>query len=105
VWWNVVGVSGEINVVIFLYAEGGGRMFLGDGVNFCHLLRLDIAEGGRQLAHYSVCRLRRVDQNYLESFEMWCRRRKEKIIWIGRVKCEEVACYERSRRSGISNKR
>jgi hypothetical protein len=77
--------------------------FLETAVNFCHFLRLDIAEGGRQLAHYRVCRFRKVDQNYLESFEMWCRRRKEKIIWISSVKCEGIAFYEGSRRSGISN--
>ena len=33
---------------------------------------------------------RRVDQKYLESFEMWCWRRMEKISWTDRVKNEEV---------------
>jgi len=34
--------------------------------------------------------LRAADQNYLESFEMWCWRRMEKIIWIDHVRNEEV---------------
>jgi hypothetical protein len=34
--------------------------------------------------------LRKIDQKYLESFEMWCRRRTEKISWTDRVRNEEV---------------
>jgi hypothetical protein len=34
--------------------------------------------------------LRKVDQNYLESFEVWCWRRMEKISWTYRVRNEEV---------------
>ena len=34
--------------------------------------------------------LRKVDQKYLESFEMWCCRRMEKISWTDRVRNEEV---------------
>jgi hypothetical protein len=34
--------------------------------------------------------LRKVDQKYLESFEMWCWRRNEKISWTDRVRNEEV---------------
>jgi len=34
--------------------------------------------------------LRAVDQKHLESFEMWCWRRMEKIRWIGHVRNEEV---------------
>jgi hypothetical protein len=34
--------------------------------------------------------LRKIDQKYLESFEMWCWRRMEKIIWTDRVRNEEV---------------
>jgi hypothetical protein len=34
--------------------------------------------------------LREVDQKYLESFEMWCWRRMEKISWTDRVRNEEV---------------
>jgi hypothetical protein len=33
--------------------------------------------------------LRAVDQKHLESFEMWCWRRMEKIIWIDHVRNEE----------------
>ena len=34
--------------------------------------------------------LRAADQNYLESFEMWCWRRMEKIGWTDHVRNEEV---------------
>jgi hypothetical protein len=34
--------------------------------------------------------LRKVDQKYMGSFEMWCWRRKEKISWTDRVGNEEV---------------
>jgi hypothetical protein len=34
--------------------------------------------------------LRKIDHKYLESFEMWCWRRKEKISWTDRVRNEEV---------------
>ena len=32
----------------------------------------------------------KVDQKYLESFEVWCWRRMEKISWTDRVRNEEV---------------
>jgi hypothetical protein len=32
----------------------------------------------------------KVDQKYLESFDMWCWRRAEKISWTDRVRNEEV---------------
>jgi hypothetical protein len=34
--------------------------------------------------------LRAVDQKHLESFEMWCWRRMEKISWTGHVRNEDV---------------
>ena len=34
--------------------------------------------------------LREVDQKSLESFEMWCWRRMEKISWTDRVRNEEI---------------
>jgi hypothetical protein len=43
--------------------------------------------------------LRKVDQKYVESFEMWCWRRMEKISWTDRVRNEEVT---ESRRREIS---
>jgi hypothetical protein len=42
-------------------------------------------------------KLRAVDQKYLESFEMWCWRRMEKISWTSKMK---KYCLE-SRRRGI----
>jgi hypothetical protein len=44
----------------------------------------------------AVCRaetwtLWKVDQKYVESFEMWCWRRMEKIGWTYRVKNEELS--------------
>jgi hypothetical protein len=35
--------------------------------------------------------LQKVDQKYLESFEMWCWKRMEKISWIDHVRKEEVS--------------
>jgi hypothetical protein len=43
---------------------------------------------------------RKVDQKYLESFEMWCWRRMEKISRTDRVRNEKY--YIESRRRGIS---
>jgi len=37
-----------------------------------------------------VWTLRKVDQKYIESFEMWCWRRMEKISWTYRVKNEDI---------------
>ena len=34
--------------------------------------------------------LRAADQKYLESFEMWCRRRMDKISWTYHVRNENV---------------
>ena len=34
--------------------------------------------------------LRKVDQKYLESFEIWCWRRMEKISWTDRVSNDKV---------------
>ena len=34
--------------------------------------------------------LRAADQKHLESFEMWCRRRMEKMSWTDHVRNEEV---------------
>jgi hypothetical protein len=41
----------------------------------------------------------KVDQKYLVSFEMWCRRRIEKISWTDRVRNEY---YREPRKRGIS---
>jgi hypothetical protein len=35
-------------------------------------------------------KIRKVDKKYLKSFEMWCWRRMEKIIWTDRVKNEHA---------------
>ena len=34
--------------------------------------------------------LQKLDQKYIESLEMWCWRRKEKISWTDRVKNDEI---------------
>ena len=44
--------------------------------------------------------LRAADQKYLDSFEMWCWRRMEKISWTDHVRNEEVLLESMSR--GIS---
>jgi hypothetical protein len=43
--------------------------------------------------------LRKVDQKYLESFEMWCWRRMEKISWTDRVRNEEVLHRDKEERN------
>jgi hypothetical protein len=50
------------------------------------------------VANMSVS-LRKVDQMYVGSFEMWCWRRTGKISWTNRVKNEVL---QRARRRGIS---
>jgi hypothetical protein len=42
--------------------------------------------------------LRAVDQKHLESFEMWCWRRMEKISWIDHVENEEVLLRVKEKR-------
>jgi hypothetical protein len=37
-----------------------------------------------------IWRLWNVDQKYIESFEIWCRRSMEKVSWTDRVRNEEV---------------
>ena len=43
--------------------------------------------------------LRAVDQKHLESFEMWCWRRMEKISWTDHVKNEEVLLKVKEQRN------
>jgi hypothetical protein len=43
--------------------------------------------------------LRAVDQKHLESFEMWCRRRMEKISWIDYVRNEDVLLRVKEQRN------
>ena len=43
--------------------------------------------------------IRAVDQKHLESFEMWCWRRMEKINWTDRVRNEEVLLRVKEQRN------
>jgi len=43
--------------------------------------------------------LRAVDQKHLESFEMWCWRRMEKISWTDHVRNEEVLLRVKEQRN------
>ena len=43
--------------------------------------------------------IRAVDQKHLKSFEMWCWRRMEKIIWIDHVRNEEVLLRVKDQRN------
>jgi len=43
--------------------------------------------------------LQPVDQEYLESFEMWCWRRMKKIIWTDHVRNEEVLLRVKEQRN------
>jgi len=40
-----------------------------------------------------------MDQKYLQSFEMWCWRRMEKISWTDRVRNEEVLLRVKEQRN------
>jgi hypothetical protein len=42
---------------------------------------------------------RAVDQKHLESFEMWCWKRVEKIIWTDHVRNEEVVLRVKEQRN------
>ena len=42
----------------------------------------------RTLYGAEIWTLRKVDKKYLESFEMWCWRKMEKISWTDRVRNE-----------------
>ena len=43
--------------------------------------------------------LRAVDQKHMESFEMWCWRRMEKISWTDHVRNEEVLLRVKEQRN------
>jgi hypothetical protein len=45
--------------------------------------------------------LQKVHHNYLESFELWCWRRMEKISWTDRVRNEEVLMRVKEERNII----
>jgi len=45
--------------------------------------------------------LRAVDKKHLQSFEMWCRRRMEKISWTDHVKNEEVLLRVKEQRNTL----
>jgi hypothetical protein len=44
-------------------------------------------------------RLREVDQKHLESFQMWCWRRMEKISWTDHVRNEDVLLRVKEQRN------
>jgi hypothetical protein len=46
--------------------------------------------------------LRALDQKHLESFEMWCWRRTEKVSWTDHVRNEEVLLGVKEQRRGVS---
>ena len=46
-----------------------------------------------------TCTLRAVDQKHLESFEMWCWRRMEKISWTDYVRNEDVLLRVKEQRN------
>ena len=64
---------------------------------FQQQIELTVKEESNALLHleHSFCGVaswtrQKVDQKYLESFEMWCWRIMEKISWTDRVRNEEV---------------
>jgi hypothetical protein len=52
-----------------------------------------------------TCTLRAVDQKHLESFEMWCWRSMEKIIWTDHVRNEDVLLRVKEQRNIIHEMR
>jgi hypothetical protein len=54
---------------------------------------------GNFLASCKVWTLRTVGQKHLESFEMWCCRRMEEIIWTDHVTNEEVLLRVKKQRN------
>ena len=62
---------------------------------------LSDAESHMSIALYGAetWTLRPVDQKYLESFEMWCWRRMEKISWTDHVRNEEVLLRVKEQRN------
>jgi hypothetical protein len=66
-------------------------------IPFANKLRLNLRKKLVKLYFWSITSygaeiwtLCKVDQKYLESFEMWCWRRVEKISWTDRVRNEEA---------------
>jgi len=59
----------------------------------CYILGLALCGAGTGT-------VRKVDQKYLESFELWCWRRNEKVIWTDCVENEEV--LQRVKEGGLS---
>jgi hypothetical protein len=49
--------------------------------------------------------LRKVDQKYLESFEVWCCRRMEEISWTDRLRNQEVIQTVRKEECPTYNKK
>jgi hypothetical protein len=58
------------------------------GAWLCMVLKLGLALCGAETGT-----LRAANQKYLESFEMWCWRRMEKISWTDHVRNKEVQYY------------
>jgi len=55
------------------------------------------------IAFYGIetWKVRAVDQKHLESFEMWCWRRMEKISWTDHVRNEEVLLRVKEQRIAL----
>jgi len=49
--------------------------------------------------------LQKVDQKFLEGFEIWCWRRMEKISWTNHVKNEEVLQSQEGKELPTHNKK
>jgi hypothetical protein len=70
------------------------------------LVGLNCKEGISKVLHLEVSFYvvgtwthRKVDHKCHEGFEMWCWRRREKIIWSDRVKKEEVLHTDKEQRN------
>ena len=64
--------------------RGHRGLFMGDLYLYIHI------QGGREVTYTDQYATIIAEQKYLESFEMWCWRRMEKISWTDHVRNEEV---------------
>jgi hypothetical protein len=77
---------------------------------FISKLDLDLGKGKKLVKCYiwsialyvaETWTLRKIDQKYLGSFEMWCWGTMEKFIWTGHVKNEEVLYRDKEERNSL----
>jgi hypothetical protein len=77
------GLSSLTNILYTVFTSDGGYKELRKKLVKCYIW-------GRVLYGDVNWTLRAVDQKHLESFEMWCWRRMDRISWTDHVRNEEM---------------